>query len=67
MVIFNKKICIKNGAFRKFLKSEFDPNIHQKLTKLHHLKKKPSFATCKFPNLKKKILGPPPPKSWLRP
>ena len=25
------------------------------------------FATCKFPNLKKKILGPPPPKSWGRP
>ena len=24
------------------------------------------FATCKFPNLKKKFL-PPPPKSWLRP
>ena len=25
------------------------------------------FATCKFPNLKKKILGPPPAKSWGRP
>ena len=29
----------KNGAFRNFLKSEFDPNIHQKRTKLHHFKK----------------------------
>ena len=25
------------------------------------------FATCKFPNLKKKFLGPPPAKSWGRP
>ena len=25
------------------------------------------FATCKFPNLKKKILAPPPAKSWGRP
>ena len=25
------------------------------------------FATCKFPNLKKKFLALPPPKSWLRP
>ena len=25
------------------------------------------FATCKFPNLKKKIIGPPPAKSWGRP
>ena len=39
-----------------------------KRTKLHRFKKisrgsmppnPPSFATCKFPNLKKKILGPP--------
>ena len=50
-----------------------------KRTKLHRLKKfsrggmppnPPSNAheaTCKFPNLKKKFLGPPPPKSWGRP
>ena len=25
------------------------------------------FATYKFPSLKKKIIGPPPPKSWVRP
>ena len=25
--------------FRNFLKSKFDPNIHQKRTKLHHFKK----------------------------
>ena len=26
-----------------------------------------SLATCKFPNLKKKFLAPPPAKSWGRP
>ena len=70
---------MKNGTFRKFLKSKFHPNIHQKRTKLHHFKKNflggacPQtpltmrttlpcaacrYATCKFPNLKKKILAP---------
>ena len=38
MVIF-KKNYIKNGTFRNFLNSKFDPNIHQKRTKLLHLKK----------------------------
>ena len=33
-----KKNYIKNGIFRNFLKSKFDPNIHQH-TKLHHFKK----------------------------
>ena len=37
MVIL-KKIYIKNGTFRNFLKSKFDPTIHQKHTKLHHFK-----------------------------
>ena len=39
MVIFSI-FFIKNGTFRKFLKSRFDPNMHQKRIKLHHLKKK---------------------------
>ena len=26
------------GTFQKILKSKFDPNIHQKRTKLHHFK-----------------------------
>ena len=34
MVVF-----LKNGTFRIFLKSKFDPNIHPKRTKLHHFKK----------------------------
>ena len=34
-----KKIYIKNATFRNFLKSKFDPKIHQKRTKLYHLKK----------------------------
>ena len=39
MVIFKKiYIYIKNGTFRNFLKSKFDPNIHRKRTKLHHFK-----------------------------
>ena len=29
---------IKNGTFRKILKSKFDPNMHQKRIKLHHFK-----------------------------
>ena len=33
------KKYIKNGTFRNFLKSKFDPNIYQKRTKLHHFKK----------------------------
>ena len=37
--VFLKKIYIKNCTFRNFLKSKFDPNIHQKRTKLHHFKK----------------------------
>ena len=61
--------------FKDKIESKYTP----KRTKLHHFKKNshggmppnpPSkahgFATCKFPNLKKKIC-PPPPKSWLRP
>ena len=38
MVIFKKKyIYINNGTFRHFLKSKFNPNIHQKCTKLHQI------------------------------
>ena len=34
----NLKNINKKGTFRNFLKSKFDPNIHQKRTKLHHFK-----------------------------
>ena len=46
----------KLHCFKKFSRGSMPPNP-------------PSFATCKFANLKKKILGPPPPppKSWERP
>ena len=71
---------IKNGIFLKKNKYKIRSKYTLKRTKLHHFKKfsrgsmppnPPSnahgFATCKFSNLKKKILGPPPPKSWGRP
>ena len=60
----------------------FKDKIGSKYTPKHTIKKKflgeacprtplakrmASPATCKFPNLKKKILGPPPAKSWGRP
>ena len=66
MLIFKKRY-IKNGTYQKFLKSKFDPNIHQKRTKLHSFKfffrggippNPASKATCKFPNLKNKLLPP---------
>ena len=47
----------------------FKDKLIQIYTKLHHFKKitwgsmppnPPSFATCKFPNLKNIFLGPPP-------
>ena len=67
MVIFSN-FFIKNGTFRKFLKSRFDPNMHQKRIKLHHFKKKiggsmlpnPPSKACKFPNLKNNYLFWPP-------
>ena len=74
MVIFKKYIYKKNGTFRNFLKSKFNPNIHQKRNNLHHLKKisrgsmspnPPSKAH--FPNLKKKFLRPPLPKPGYAP
>ena len=69
MVIF-KKIYIKNGIFLKNFMSKFDPNIHQKCTKLHHFKKfsrrgmppsPPSKARSdmQISKSQKKILGPP--------
>ena len=74
---------IKNGNFWKKNKDKIWSKYTLKRTKLHCFKKfsrgsmppnplaKPCaacrFATCKFLNLKKKILAPPPPKSWGRP
>ena len=64
MVIF-KKIYIKKGTFRNFLKPKFDPTIHQKRIKLHYFKNFLCWA-CPQTQISKKKL-PPPPKSWLRP
>ena len=78
MVIFFLKY-IKNGTFRNFLKSKFDPTIHQKHTELRHFKnflegicprtplaKRMASRHVNFPISKKKLLSPPS-KSWLRP
>ena len=78
MVILKK--YIKNGTFRNFLKSKFDPNIHQRRSKLQHIKKISSGAGgrgggmppnsfskahgFKFRNLKKKLLAPLPNPSY---
>ena len=66
--------------FEKKNKDKISSKYTVKRTKLHRLKKisrgsmppnPPSNAhgkaTCKFLNLKKKFLPPPPPKSWGRP
>ena len=58
----------------KFFKVKIRSNYTPKRTKLHHFKKisrgnmspnPPNNATCKFQNLKKKILSPPPPSQIL--
>ena len=66
--------------FEKILSQKFDPNIHQNAPNCTIFRnflgggmprnppsKAHGFATCKFPNLKKKNLAPPPSKSWGRP
>ena len=63
--------------FGIFLKTKSDQNIHQNAPNCTILKNfigeggmppnPPSFATCKFLNLKNKKFLPPPAKSWGRP